>query len=88
MSVRDRLVAFVKEKMEESGREWKGEFTDDTPLLKSGLFDSLNLLELASCIEAEIDSQIDVVSIDLVEEWDTITDILRFIEEYRGNNRG
>ena len=84
MSVRDRLVTFVKEKMEESAREWNGEFIDDTSLLKSGLFDSLNLLELASWVETEIDSRIDLRSIDLREEWDTIADILNFIEKHRG----
>jgi len=84
MTVRDRLVTFVKEKMKESAKEWNGEFIDETSLLKSGLFDSLNLLELASWLETEIDSKIDLRSIDLREEWDTITDILNFIENHRG----
>ena len=80
MSLQERLVAFL----EELDLEESCEFKEDTSLIKSGVLDSLNLFKLATWIEAEIDNQIDLTEFNLLEEWDTIADILNFIELHRG----
>ena len=80
MFLQERLLAFL----EELDLEERCEFREDTSLIKSGVLDSLNLFKLATWIEAEIDHQIDLTEFNLLEEWDTIADILKFIEEHRG----
>ncbi|MGH9366269.1 MAG: phosphopantetheine-binding protein [Thermoanaerobaculia bacterium] len=84
MSARERLAGFVLGRLREFEREPEGELTDDTPLLESGLLDSLGLLHLAVWIEGEIGSPLDVTAVDLRKEWNTVADILRFIERRRG----
>ncbi|NEP08980.1 MAG: acyl carrier protein [Symploca sp. SIO2C1] len=79
MSLDERLVAFLEELDWEENCELKA----DTSLIKSGLLDSLNLFKLAAWIQEEISSQIDLTEFNLVEEWDTITDILKFIEKHQ-----
>lgn len=81
MSLYDRLIAFI-------GRldiERNGELKTDTSLIKSGLFDSLALFNLATWIEREVGHQVDLTKFDLSQEWETITDILNFIHKHRGN---
>ncbi len=77
MSLYDRLIAFI-------GRldiELNCELNRDTSLIKSGLFDSLALFNLAAWIEREVGKQIDLTKFDLSQEWETITDILDFIHK-------
>ena len=82
MSLRHRLVEIIKG----SNLELNIDLKDDTSLIKSGFFDSLALLNLATWIEQEINKPIDITSFDLSKEWDTVADILKFIEKHRGNN--
>ena len=86
MSLRRRLVVFVEKKMEELDKELSGELREDTSLLKSGVFDSLALLQLAEWIEREVGPGVDLRTFDLSEEWDTIGDIVNFIERHRRSN--
>lgn len=59
--------------------------SDDTSLIRSGLFDSLALFNLALWIETQIGAPINPAALDLSREWDTIADILRYIErEHHG----
>jgi len=80
-SLHDRLVAFLKE----TGVDLNGRLKEDASLIKSGLFDSLALLYLATWIEQEINPGVDLTRFDPSKEWDTITDILRFIEKHKGS---
>ena len=56
---------------------------NDTPLMTSGIFDSLALLELAEWIETEVGSSIDPSNFDLRQEWNTLDSIAEFIERHR-----
>lgn len=57
---------------------------DDTSLIKSGIFDSLALWNLLLWVEEQIGRPVDPTSIDLVEEWDTVADVIRFLERHAG----
>jgi acyl carrier protein len=57
-----------------------GELTETTSLIRSGLVDSTRLLELALFVEQEIGRPLDLSTVDLEREWDTVGAILRFIE--------
>jgi acyl carrier protein len=81
MSVRDALIAAIQ--------GWGvdlGEIKDDTPLLRSGLFDSLALFNLVVWVEEQIDAPVDPTTFDLLKEWDTVADIVIFIENRRKQN--
>ena len=56
---------------------------DDTSLIRSGLFDSLALFNLALWIETQIGAPVNPAALDLSREWDTLADILRYIERER-----
>lgn len=60
-----------------------GELTPDTPLIRSGLFDSLALFNLVQWIERQIGAPVDPTTLDLVEEWDSVKDIVQFVELHR-----
>ncbi|TFG92497.1 MAG: acyl carrier protein [Syntrophobacterales bacterium] len=78
-SMRDRLVSLLKE----GNQDFDHELGDDTSLIRSGLLDSLGLFNLALWIEKETRSRLDLASLDPSKEWETIPDILNFIEEHR-----
>ncbi len=59
--------------------------TDETSLLRSGLFDSTALFHLVEWIERRVGAPVDPTSLDLVSEWDTVSRILAFIERRRGS---
>lgn len=84
MSLQNRLVTFIGE----LDVELNCDLREDTSLIKSGLFDSLALFNLALWVEREIDTQVDLTTFDLSKEWDTIADILTFIEKHRGSDSG
>jgi len=86
MNRSDRLLEFIKIKIKISGINLSEELNDNTSLIKSGLFDSLALLELGILIEKEIGSQIDLTSIDIREDWDSIANILNFIRKQNSLN--
>jgi acyl carrier protein len=78
-SIRDRLARLLEEGKQDSD----GLLGDDTSLIRSGLLDSLGLFNLALWIEKETGSRLDLSSLDPSNEWETIPDILNFIEEHR-----
>jgi acyl carrier protein len=78
-SLRNKLVAAL----EGGGVELNGHLKDDTPLIKSGVLDSLGLFKLALFVESEIGREVDVTAFDIATEWNTITDILKFINKLR-----
>jgi len=79
MSIRDELLGVVREGNLDLGPE----VNDDTSLIRSGLIDSLGLFKLALWIEKEIVSKLDITSLDPSKEWDTVEDILKYIENRR-----
>jgi acyl carrier protein len=82
MSLHNRIVNFINE----LNLEVNCELEDDTSLIRSGILDSLGLFHLAEWIEREIDTPIDLTKFNLSEDWDTISDIVKFIEKHRKNN--
>jgi acyl carrier protein len=80
MVVRERLLQFLR------GAEVNAavEITPTTPLIRSGLFDSLALFKLALWVEQEVGSSIDFMNIDFSVAWNTVDDIVAFIEERKG----
>lgn len=84
MSLQNRLITFIKEQ----NVELNCDLNENTSLMKSGLFDSLALFNLAIWIEQEIGARVDLTEFDLSEEWDTISHIVNFIQKQRGNDRG
>lgn len=60
-----------------------GELRDDTSLIRSGLLDSVALFHLILWLERQIGASVNPSEHDLVAEWDTIGDVLRFIDRHR-----
>jgi acyl carrier protein len=79
MSLRDELTALIEEWDVERGDHLQ----EDTSLIRSGLLDSMALFNLAMWIERQIGAPIDPSSFDLSREWDTMSDIVNFIEKRR-----
>jgi acyl carrier protein len=82
VSLHRQLVAFITEKIESMEGDMDFELSDNTSLIKSGLFDSLALLHLTAWIEEQSYNAIDLSEIDIMNEWDTIESILNFIEKH------
>jgi acyl carrier protein len=76
---RGRLLAFLK------GLDLPATvgLTDETPLISSGLLDSLALFHLVEWIEREAGAPVDAGSFDFVRKWDTVPGILDFVESRR-----
>ena len=53
---------------------------EDTPLLDSGLLESLGLMQMARWIETEVGGALDLTAFDLREEWRTPRAMASFIE--------
>lgn len=81
MSLREQLIDLITGSNLETG----GDVNDETSLIKSGRFDSMALFNLALWIEEHIDSKVDFTTIDVSTEWDTIADILNFVEKNRNH---
>lgn len=79
MSLKERLLKFVGDQ----DVSFDMDLSEDTPLITSGIFDSLALFNLAEWIENEIGSSIDPTAFDIRKEWNTVSDILHFIEKHR-----
>ena len=60
-----------------------GELRDDTSLIRSGLLDSVALFQLILWLETQIGTNVNPAEHDLIAEWDTIEDVLRFIDRHR-----
>ena len=79
MSLKERLLKFVGDQ----DVSFDMDLSEDTPLITSGIFDSLALFNLAEWIENEIGLSIDPTAFDIRKEWNTVSDILHFIEKHR-----
>jgi len=84
MSLQEDLLAQIKRWDVDLG----GELNADTPLIGSGLFDSLALVNLVAWIEQQLGARVDITDLDLEKEWDTVNDILQFIERQRNRGQG
>jgi acyl carrier protein len=73
-ALRDRLLAFLAGGL--PGRE----LNDGTPLLTSGLLDSLALIDLVEWMQQEVGTAIDLDAIENpLTEWNTVRDIVNFV---------
>ena len=57
------------------------DFSDDSPLITSGLLSSLALFDLAVWIEEQCGASIVAESVDMPREWDTVASITAFIDQ-------
>lgn len=81
MTLREELLEFVAKTLRDLGVSLpSGDLTDETSLLKSGLFDSMALLNLVAWVEAHAGVPLDPIKVDPIKQWDTMGDILRFCE--------
>lgn len=77
---RDALVELVRRLLAESEKEPPGELRDDTSLIRSGLLDSLALLQVAEWVAEQLGGALELEEVDLRAEWDTVADVLAFLE--------
>jgi acyl carrier protein len=80
-SLRARLLAFI----DSLNVPLDGGLNPSTSLIKSGLFDSAAILNLATWIQKEVGPDVDLLQFDLSKEWETVGDIENFIQRQRGN---
>ena len=76
----EQLVKLVEELLEEAERVVDGPLEGDTSLIESELLDSISLLQVADWVDEQLSGQLDLTNTNIAEEWDTIEQILRFIE--------
>lgn len=81
--LRKKLIDFIDARTRSSGKSIPDNFNDDTPLITSGLIESLHLLELALLLEEEVGSSFDLTILNFTVEWDTINGIVNFVENNR-----
>ncbi len=79
--LRQRLIDFIDAKIKDSGKSIPENYDDNTPLITSGLLESLQLLELALLVEEEVGSPLELTILDFTIEWDTINGILNFVKD-------
>ena len=75
-ALREELVTLIRSWDLELGEALR----DDTSLIKSGVFDSLALWNLLLWVEEQIGCPVDPTSFDLIEEWDTVADVISFLD--------
>jgi acyl carrier protein len=79
MDLHEELREFVKKTLHDLGVPMpSGGLTPDTSLLRSGLFDSMAVLNLVAWVEAHSGAPLDPIKIDPIKQWDTMADIIRF----------
>lgn len=86
MSIRAERMALREELRRlilEFAPERTAALADDTPLITSGLIESLTLLNVALWVETKIPVAVEITSFDLSAEWDSMSDILAFIERHQ-----
>ena len=81
MALRDELRRLILE----FAPEQAAALADDTPLITSGLVESVTLLNVALWVETKVGSGVELTSFDLAAEWDSVTDILTFIERHQAS---
>jgi hypothetical protein len=57
-------------------------FNERTSLIRSGLLNSLALFNIANWIEEQVPPSVDLTSFDVSKEWDTVEDILKFVQKH------
>ena len=55
----------------------------DTPLIGSGVFDSMALFNLLHWVEERVGAPIDPTAFDLITEWQTVDRVVEFVERHR-----
>ena len=75
-----QITDFINGKLKDSGKTIPKDFGSSTPLITSGLLESLYLLELAVFIEGQIGTPLDLTTVDFTKEWDTIDGIVNFAQ--------
>jgi acyl carrier protein len=87
LAERDALRAELRQVILELAPAQEASLTDDAPLISSGFMESVTLLNVALWVEEQIQSSVDVTAFDLAAEWDSIRDILAFVEKHRAQPR-
>jgi acyl carrier protein len=73
-ALRDRLLDFLAAGLPDR------ELDDTTPLLTSGLLDSVALIDLMTWMQQEVGTAIDLDAIENpLTEWNTVGDIVNFV---------
>ena len=78
--LKPELVKLMNELLEEAEQALDGPLEDDTSLIASELLNSLSLLELADWVDDQMGGKLDLNNTNIAKEWDTIEQILGFIE--------
>jgi acyl carrier protein len=81
-TLREQLRALIAE----FARPEDGAIDDDTPLISSARVESIALLNVALWVEEQVDATVEITSFDLAMEWDTVAQILDFVEKHRGHD--
>ena len=81
--LRKKLIEFIDAKIKDSGKSIPENFDDSTSLITSGLLESLHLLELALLLEEEVGFSLDLTTLDLIKEWDTMESITIFVNNQK-----
>ena len=74
----ERLLALVRELLEAA--EIDVEVDENTSLLRSELLDSLAVVQIAGWVNDELSGRLDLESVNIREEWDSIAAILAFVD--------
>lgn len=77
-----QITDFINGKLKDSGKTIPEDFGSSTPLITSGLLESLYLLELAVFIEETTGTSFDLTSLDFTTEWNTIEAIVKFVNNH------
>lgn len=80
---RKKLIDFIDAKIKSSGKSIPESYDGNTPLITSGLIESLYLLELALLVEEEVGSPLKLTILDFTTEWDTIDGIISFVRDFK-----
>jgi len=80
VALRDELLALI----DGWGLDLPSDLDDHSPLIASGLLDSLALFNLILWIETKIGHSIDPTTVDVAREWASIADILQYIHRING----
>ena len=81
--LRKKLIDFIDTKIKDSGKSIPENYDDNTPLITSGLLESLQILELALLVEEEVGSPLKLTISDFTLEWDTINGILNYVKDFK-----
>ena len=78
--LRSRLMQFLLD----TGRVTQAALDASSPLITSGLIDSVTLFNLAMWVEEQVGRPVDLTRIALPGDWDTVNLIIDFVERERG----